>query len=728
MPIGRLPVHLAAAIGLFALAASHPAAGQPASSPPASSQPSGRGLPIVFTADQFRYDPATRTVEARGNVEASRGGRVLKADSVTYDQARDVVRAEGNVALVEPGGEVVFAREAEITGDLKDGVVADIKAILADGARIAAASGRREGGEVAVFDRAVYSPCAPCADRPDRPPLWQVKAVKVRHDRTAKIVEFSEARMEIEGVPVFYIPYFYQPDPTVKRKTGLLVPSFANSSDLGAMIQLPVFVTLSPHADLTLTPWITTKEGPVIEAEYRRALQHGAIEVDGSLTRDSEGQTRGHVLGAARYDLDETWRAGIDVRRSLDRTYLRRYNFGNQQTLVSRAFTEALADNQYFAANAYVFQGLDSDDDNDNIPIVAPKLDYAYTSGLDPLGGRTGVRLDLASFNRPEGSDTQRLSARADWRLPMPGRFGELYTLSAGLWGDGYHVNDFKPERGADPVNGFTGRLVPQASFEARLPLVRDGARYSQVIEPIAEAAISPRAGNSRRIPDEDSQDIEFDDTNLFGFDRFPGLDRVEEGPRFNYGLAWSLFGEGDRHASVFAGQTYHVFDDRLFPEGSGLENRLSDVVTAVDLMPDPQIDLSYRGRIDVSRAAARRHELQGRFGPPTLRLGASYVRFDSAPESGFPKREQVGFGLTSQLDRYWRTRVAGARDLTEGGAWREVGVRFTYEDECFVFSIGYAREDIEDRDIKPRDVVFLRLGFKTIGDIGTAFGSREGG
>ena len=721
MPTGRLPRRLAAAAAFVALASLQPLATT------AHAQPS-RGLPILFTADRLTYDPATRVFHARGNVEASQGGHVLKADEITYDQGADKLHAEGHVALTEPGGEVVFARVADVTGDLKTGVVEDLKAILADGAHIAAASGQRSEGVISELDHAVYSACDLCKDHPERPPLWQVKAVKVRHDKNEKIVEFSESWMEIEGVPVFYIPYFYQPDPSVKRKTGLLMPSFANSSDLGAIVQLPAFFVLSPQSDLTLTPWITTQEGPVIEAEYRRALQHGTVEIDGSLTRDSEPQTRGHVIGSARYDIDETWRAGLDLRRTLDRTYLRRYNFGNQQTLISRAFAEAFADNHYFSANTYVFQGLDQDDDNDTIPIVAPKLDYAYTSERDPLGGRTGVNLDFASFTRVEGSDTQRLSARADWRLPMVGAIGDLYTLQAGLWGDAYHVNDFKPETGADHVTGFTGRMFPQASLQARLPLVRDGERYSQVIEPIAEAAIAPDIGNSRRIPDEDSQDVEFDDTNVFGFERFPGLDRVEEGPRLNYGFAWSVLGDNDIGARVFAGQSYHFLNDRLFPEGSGLENNLSDLVAAVDLAPDPLVYLNYRNRIDVSRGAARRHELQGRFGPKTLRLGVGYIRFDSTPEAGFPKREQVNFGLTSQLDRYWRARIAGVRDLTGGGPWRELGIRFIYEDECFLFTVGYAREDIEDRDIKPRDVVFVRFGFKTIGDVGAGFGNREGG
>jgi hypothetical protein len=125
---------------------------------------------------------------------------------------------------------------------------------------------------------------------------------------------------------------------------------------------------------------------------------------------------------------------------------------------------------------------------------------------------------------------------------------------------------------------------------------------------------------------------------------------------------------------------------------------------------------------------AVRRHELGALVGSRTLRVGASYVRFDSEAQEEFQSREELDFVLTSQISRYWRTRISGIRDLTGGGAQRDLGIRFTYEDECFLFSIGYAREDIEDRDIEPSDVVFVRVGFKTFaGDAGGGLRRRGG-
>ena len=259
---------------------------------------------------------------------------------------------------------------------------------------------------------------------------------------------------------------------------------------------------------------------------------------------------------------------------------------------------------------------------------------------------------------------------------------------------------------------------------------MRAGQVSQQVIEPIVQGVLAPTYGNASRIPNEDSQDFEFDTTNLFGLNRFAGLDQVEEGPRFSYGLSWSYFGKDGERASVFSGQSYRFFEDNAMPGDSGLSGNFSDVVTAVDLVPTPYIDLLYRNRIDVGEAAVRRHELGALVGSDLLRVGVSYLRFDEEETDGaeFNGREELGFTLSSQLSRYWRARIAGVRDLTGGGAQRDLGIRLTYEDECFLFTFGYKRADIEDRDIAPSDIFFVRLGFKTLGTIGAGLRQREGG
>ena len=105
-----------------------------------------RKTPALISADEITYDENLAVVTAKGNVEISQDDRLLVADTVTYNQRTDVVTASGNISLVEPGGDVVFADYAELTGDLREGFIRDIRILLTDRSRMAAVSALRSGG------------------------------------------------------------------------------------------------------------------------------------------------------------------------------------------------------------------------------------------------------------------------------------------------------------------------------------------------------------------------------------------------------------------------------------------------------------------------------------------------------------------------------------------------------------------------------------------------------
>ena len=72
--------------------------------------------------------------------------------------------------------------------------------------------------------RSVYSPCDLCKNDPSAPPAWQFKAREISDDKELKLIEFRDAVLEVDGVPIFYTPYLSEPDPSVKRASGFLTP------------------------------------------------------------------------------------------------------------------------------------------------------------------------------------------------------------------------------------------------------------------------------------------------------------------------------------------------------------------------------------------------------------------------------------------------------------------------------------------------------------------------
>ena len=702
----------AAVLGLLIGLHAHGAAGTAHAPPPS---------PFLLSSDALDYDEDQGTVTARGNVEVSRDNRVLLADIMTYDQRTDVMTATGNVALLEPTGEVLFADYMEMTGDLKDGILKEFRMILQDGALLAANGARRSNGRIIKLSKGVYSPCRLCAEDPSRPPLWQIKATEVIHDNQTKMIEYKDAWLEMAGVPVAYLPYFTHPDPTVKRKTGFLPPNYGSSTDLGFIFQAPFFYNMAPNQDLTLSPFVTSKEGPVFAGEYRHLFTDGELKGTGSVTRDSADDVRGHFIGSGLFHLNRTWRWGFNAERASDDTYQRRYGFPADNTLTSRFFVEGFRKRNYLSFDSYAFQPL-----TENIsesPLVLPIIDFNHVGEPDRLGGRANLDINFLALTREDfpSTDTQRLSVNAEWQVPYVGPLGDVYKFSVSLRGDLYHVDGLVRD-GKSDFSGITGRLFPQAALEWRYPFVRVGRKTRQVIEPMVSFVVSPYGGNPSTIPNEDSLEPELDTTNVFAGSRFYGLDRVDGGPRVNYGLKWSIFGPGTGTTSAQIAQSYRLKADDTFAPDSGLENNLSDVVGTVILAPSGVIDLVYRARISKDNLELRRSEIAFGAGIPSLRFSANYLFFDRRQDSEFPGREEISFSMNSQINRNWRISANGLRDLGSNGGLRSLGLNLTYENECIIFNTRLSRSFFEDRDLKPTDAIIFQLTLKTLGPISTGF------
>ncbi len=685
--------------------------------------------PFLLIADEVVYDQDLETVTATGNVEISSDGRVLKADTVSYSQRDGVVTASGNISLIEATGEIVFANYLRLDEKLRTGFIENVNMLMTDNSRLAANGARRYSDERTEMSKAVFSPCQACKEDPNRPLLWQVKAVKVIHRRDTREIEYRDATLEVFGIPVFYLPFFRHPDPTVERASGFLAPKFGNDSELGLSLETPYYFDIAPDRDFTFSPMITEKEGLVLKGQYRQLTERGGYDLEASLTypdkRNDLGEVvngrelRGHVKGKGLFELDDNWRWGWNVHRATDDTYLNRYNISNEDTLTSKLFVDKVAGTRFSSASAYTFQGLKQEDDSDLTPFVAPFLEYSFLS--DPFGdwGRFSFDANAVSLYRTGGTDSRRISAGGEWRSPHIGPMGDIYTLIASLRGDFFWSNDaLDPDSSTGEYeNAVEARLIPLLAVDWRYPWIRQGDGYQHVIEPIVQAIYSPTDLNDGTIPNEDSISFEFDDSNLFSLNRFPGYDRVESGSRINMGVKTAIYGDNGGSASFTVGQVYRVDGESVFPSNSGLDDDLSDVVAQVTLSPGPWLDVSNRVRIDVDDRSLDRNEVYFALGPPNYRLVGSYVRLNEGdPTLVIEEREEIYGAVRAKIDDNWAVRVFGRRDLTGNGRTIRTGGGLYYNDECTNFEITIERDNTSDRDAKPTTSINFRIVLKHLG------------
>lgn len=674
----------------------------------------------LLLADELTYDEAGNTLTASGFVEVQRAGRILLADQIVYDRDTDIATATGNVSIVEDNGTVFFFESIQVTGDLKEGLAEEVRVLLSDKSRLASRVFRRRENGVNEMYQAVYTACDSCADKD---PLWQLKAGRVSYDSEAEMVYYRNAWLEFGGVPVFYTPYLAHPDPTSGPKSGLLLPTIGAGRNLGMSFQQPYYIHISDTRDATITPFLTTGAGNGATGEYRQNFQRGQLRLFGSLMAgdpDTTEDVRGHIKSWARWDMNQHWRAGTDVNMATDRTYLRRYGFDAPTWLTTNAFLERFSASTYFSANTYYFQRQRLPLTNGSVPIIAPLLTYSYVGTPNDWGGYWAVDGNGLVLVRERGSDTARLSGRIGWNLPYTSPLGDIYTFRAGVRGDGYYVRDlFRPTTN-DTFTGTSGRFVPEASLEWRMPFVSNDYGFHQMIEPIVMAAVSPIGLNSESIPNEDSLDLEFDDTNLFAMHRFSGIDRVESGARINYGFRWAAYRQNGGSMSAMIGQVYRFHEDPIFSPISGLRGNFSDFVGRIDFTPNPYIDLQYRFRLDKNTFVSRRSEVSAAAGTDPLRVAATYV-FAGSDGSlpGIPtSTEEIYVTASSRLNQNWSIVAGHRHNLSAGGGPIRTDIGITYEDECFILGLDIANDRTEDRDFKRGVAVMLRINLKTIGDL----------
>ena len=694
----------------------------------------------LISADSLTYDEGLGIVTARGNVEISNGGRVLVADSVSYNVNTDVVTASGNVALVEGTGDVVFANYMEVTGDLKEGFVRDIRLLMSDRSRLAANSGTRIGGTYNEFNKAVYSPCELCKEDPTRAPLWQIKARKVVWDQDEKVIRYRDVTFEFFGVPVAYTPYFEHPDPTVERQSGFLTPTLRGSDQLGMQLEVPYFIVLSDTADITLSPNITQKQGVVAAGEYRQLFEKGGLRASGSATIADYEQGNGevdhnrfrgdlHIVGD--FDYNKTFRYGMNLNGTTDDTYMRVYGFGSQSALVSRVYGEGFGGRSYASMNGYAFQSLRDGVDDAQLPIVAPIARYSFVGEPDDNGGVVRLDANLMSLFRIEGRDVRRVSVAGSWSVPYTTDTGHVFGLTARMEADGYWSSEFDPGKPEDITpdavpDEYAGRFFPELAVQWRYPLVRRSESMQQIIEPIAQIRLAPPEWKIGGIPNEDSLDLEFDDSNLFSLNRYPGIDKIDDGPRVDYGMKWTALGDGGGYTSIFVGQSWRLLDS-AYPNDSGLEDHLSDVVGRVEASPAEWLDLTYRFRMDTQALRFDQHELSMYAGIPEANISVGYLfsssdlfsddNFDQENDDDEGGREELYVRVGTQFADHWAAFGSHRQDIDNG---RPLETRFglEYEDECFSIQGIFERTNYRDREVEPENAFFIKISLRNLGEI----------
>ncbi len=638
--------------------------------------------PVGLLADTVDYNARSNLLSATGNVRIVSEGQILSAKTVIFNQATGRLTIPGGFTITNPDGSVLTGTDADLSADLENNIIKGARLLIANQFQLAADQAQYKENRFKILDRVVASTCYICKSDPI--PFWQIRSNRVIHDELERQLYFEKARLEFLGVPVLYAPRLRLPDPTVDRASGFLVPSFFTSDLLQFGGKLPYFYKIDDHSDATFTAFFASVGSFVTEIEYRRKTKNGSYKFDGSillLDGLDNNPFRSSLKGEGRFQLKHNFEWGFTVDVASDRTYRAQYGFEDedsvtaQDRLLSELYLEQNRTNSFFNISTASFQSLRTNEIDAQIPLVLPEVYWRNIREAPVVGGKLALEANSATLLRSGGSRFTRFGFGADWQREWSLKNGLLIGARGELDAEYYTFNNFA---------GFTGstasRVTPTLSADIRLPLSKTTGNAVHVIEPIVQVVWNDDSQSD--TPNEDSVQVEFEETNLFSTNRFPGFDQQELGLRANVGVNYTRYDPSGWNISGTVGRIFRERDLGQFSNATGLSGKNSDWVSAVSLEFPNSLTFSNRTLFS-SDFELSKNETSLEFIYKKLKTDISYLQLEEDVVAGASdRRREATLKLDYTPNDNWTYLAEWRHDfVTDSAIEGEFGLQ--YENEC---------------------------------------------
>jgi len=646
-------------------------------------------------ADEIKINQAGELV-ASGAVTVWYEDRKVTASSITYASQNDKLIIRGPIRIIDNQSTMILGDQAELSEDLKVGIIKSAKIILGYQVQIAAAKVLQKDARYSEAFNIAATSCHVCLNKT---PLWQIRAKKIVQDKFEKQIYFEHAQLRVLDIPVFYLPFMRLPDPSLKRATGFLAPKLKTSSVLNTGIKIPYFIRLNKHKDFTITPFYSPKT-KTIEYRYRQAYTSGFMLIEGALTRDAliPNKNRGYILSDTSLILQNGYNLGIQLQAVSDPSYLFEYDFAQLDRLNTKLELSRSMRYQNSEVKLSNYHSLRENENNATQPTLV--AEGAIESRLNPdmIKGEIGLEANFLKSYRysdlnndgpdsdtlVDGYDTTRLSLLSNWDHGWEIANGIILHFE-----NEFGLSQYYVQQHAD-IGPKATRMFGVGAVGLRWPWYRINSNGGiGVVEPQIQLVRSVSSNSA--VPNDDSTQVEFDEGNLFRLNRAPGLDLIENGSRLNVGLAGSQFMDSGSNLSWKIGRVLRSEALSTFPSGSGLSNSISDWLLATNFQQKNGIELINRALI-ASDGVVTKSETSLKVNRNQHQIRATHVELTK--DSNISQNQSlssVTLEWNYNLNSNWRSDSKFQFDSNIGRLSKlELGLR--YENECVNVDLSSSR------------------------------------
>ena len=701
---------------------------------------------IEINADQFTYDKNSTRIYATGNVEIIDKLFKLNADKVFLNNDSNVISASDNVKVYNKS-DGTFLRAKKIVADktLDNAIIHDKylyiptseNLVKKNYIRIAAKKVERRNQYWEKLDSGIFTACDICKKEGSNKyesPLVQVKAKKIIHDKKEKIVKFYDSYLDVKGKSIFYLPYFSVASPLVKRKAGFLAPSYKQNYYFGFSADIPYYIPINDHHDITIQPKFSQKKNPALYIEHRKNFINGEILTDFSGTIENqniniakEDKKRGHVRSHSKFDINENTYLDLKLQRVTDRNYLNTYRYKNTDILETSFQLATHRNRNFYSLESYAMQDLRVNITRANKPKIFPLFKFDLNSASQNNKINLNTKGEFVSLHRTKGTETTKFFINQNLLYPTIFNDGTAAEVGVHLNAGFYKINKYdNPANGRFEYSKNRLNAYPVFSLKLKKPYFKSNKKYVTIFEPNVMFIKSNKKAFNRFIPDENNiNNFELDYFDIFNINRLSGFDRFDPQSRVDYGIKFKKKAKENAFVSkISVAQSYQLQRQTYMQENSGISEKFSDFVGNIALRPSGLVRFSSTFSLDQENFSLKNAYSSLIFRVDQNQLSISNIHspviLDENGATEIEGKNQYSISYNHKISEFWSFTSSTTFDKKVKVKYNNINSKIKYEDECVGISFSWRRQYTHNREDPTSNSFLFLFSLKEImeGDI----------
>ena len=554
-----------------------------------------------------------------------------------------------------------------------------------------------------IVKKGIFTTCK----RNDDCPPWEFLAKKITHDKKKKTINYENAWLKIYDKPVLYFPKFFHPDPSVKRQSGFLMPSFMGNNSTGSAFTLPYFYAISDNKDLTLSPRLYSKNKILAQSEYRVVNAKSKHTIDFSLLNEKNNSSKNHFFSSSQKELNLNYfdnaNLSLELQHSSSDTYLKSYKLDSPLirdtgTLTSELSFSASREDLTIKTDFIVYESLSGESGGDRYEYVYPNY---------------GIRKDLFTNSLTSGSfnlDSSGYIKNYDTNIFEKVVVNDFLYSSYPKFTDNGIKNNYNilfknintdSKNSKNYKESLDTKIATLIEYNSSYPLEKKTKNYTNILKPIISARYSPNKSKNAR-----NDDRRIDANNVFSFNRIGSNDSVEGGGSLSFGTEFYKADSSNR--DIFSTKIANVFrfeEDENLPINSSLGNKTSDIMGYLNFNPNDMLKINYEFSQDENLKDTNYQLLKN-----DIIINNFVTTFEYLNQNNTRKKESYISNKTVYNFDKSNSFSFEARENKQTKATEFYNLMYEYRNDCLIAGIQYNKDYYTDRDLKPNESIYLNL------------------